>query len=146
MQKMIRILSLLLIALLLGCSPGLYRRMDSSTPRFGPIYIGMTRAEAECHLGCPLTTMRIGHEQYQGIYEYELERKVTDTVVTDIMDFATSGLGILIVSPLDRFQGTRHLITVVYEMEDDNAKNDRVAAIYDQAERSEKEKDKVKEE
>ena len=146
MQKIIRLLSLLLIMLLLGCSPGLYRRIGSSTPRFGPIYIGMTRAEAERHLGCPLTTMRVGHEQYKGVYEYELERKVTDTVVTDIMDFATSGLGILIVSPLDRFQGTRHLITVVYNMKDDNANNDRVAAIYDQNEKSKKGKDKVEEE
>ena len=147
MKKITGILFAISVLLLLqGCSPGLFTGMDSTTPRFGPIYIGMTRAEAEDYLGCPITTMRVGNEQYQGIYEYEVERKVRDTMITDIMDFATSGMGILIVSPIDRFKGTRHLITVVYEMEDDNAKNDRVAAVFEQSERAKKERNKVKEE
>lgn len=122
---------ILFAAIILACSTGLYRRIDSSAPSFGPIFADMTRAEAEMHLGPPIMIAPIGEGQYRGIYEYEIERDVKDTIYNDVMDFVTSGMGILIVSPVDRFKGTRHLIAVLYEMKDQYEKNDRVVDIED---------------
>ena len=119
----------LLPIFILGCSSGVYNKMDSSAPSFGPILVGMTRAEAEMHLGVPLLVTAENDGRYSTIYEYEIEKGAMDTIATDILDFLTAGIGVLIVSPVDRFNGSKHLLAIVYEMEDQYAKNDRVVAI-----------------
>ena len=129
----------ILITLCLGvclmvtaCSPGVYTKMDSSAPERTPVFIGMKRYEAEQHLGSPLFIARLNDEQYRGIYEYEAVPTAANTLCYDIMDIATVGLGDLIVSPLDRSKGTRHLVAVVYQMDDGYIKNDRVVDIKEQ--------------
>ncbi|MBW2609898.1 MAG: hypothetical protein JRC68_06105 [Deltaproteobacteria bacterium] len=70
MSKIMKMMTLfVLTAALLGCSPGLFTRMGSTTPSFGPIFVGMTRAEAERYLGCPITIMHIDDGSYGGVYE-----------------------------------------------------------------------------
>jgi len=130
MSKIMKIMFLfLLIINLLGCSPGLFTRMGSTAPSFGPLLIGMNRAEAERYLGCPITIMQVDYDSYRGIYEYEIERSNRSVFAMDIWDFMTSGLATLIVSPADRFKGTRHLMTIVYKRTDIYEKNDQVIAI-----------------
>ena len=118
--------------MMLACSPGAYVKMDSSAPVRGPVFIGMKRHDAESHLGSPLYIARLSEEQYRGIYEYEATPHAMDTLCYDIMDFATLGLGNLIVSPVDRFKGSRHLVAVLYQMEDKDIRNDRVVDIKEQ--------------
>ncbi len=114
-----------------ACSPGVYVKLDSSAPERSPVFIGMKRHEAELHLGTPLYINRLNDEQYRGIYEYETIQSGLSELSYDIMDFTTLGLGDLIVSPLDRSKGSRHLVAVVYQMEDEYIKNDRVVDIKD---------------
>jgi hypothetical protein len=115
--------------MMLACSPGVYVKMDSTAPPRGPVFIGMKRHEAELHLGTPLFIDRLNDEQYRGIYEYETVLSGMDTLCFDIMDVTTLGLGRLIVSPLDRAKGSRHLVAVVYQMDDKDINNDRVVNI-----------------
>jgi hypothetical protein len=115
--------------MMLACSPGVYVRMDSTAPERGPVFIGMKRHDAELHLGTPLYIARLNDDQYRGIYEYETVPGAMDTLTYDIIDFTTLGLNNLIVSPLDRIKGSRHLVAVVYQMEDEYLVNDRVIEI-----------------
>lgn len=123
--------SVLLIMVLTGCTPGIYTRLDSSAPVFGPVCPGMTRQDAERYLGPPLLTQRLDRYHYRNIYHYYRERSVTDILVTDIMDFTTFGLGTLLVSPIDRFADTTHLMAITYQGADQDIFNDRVVAIVD---------------
>ena len=115
--------------MMLACSPGVYVNIDSTAPERGPVFIGMKRDDAEMHLGTPIFIARLNGGQYRGIYEYEATPCAMDTLSYDIMDFTTMGLGNLIVSPLDRSKGSRHLVAVVYQMKDENVNNDRVVEI-----------------
>ena len=114
---------------MLACSPGVYVKMDSTAPDRGPVFIGMKRHEAELHLGTPLFIARLNNDQYRGIYEYETMPSAMDTLSYDILDFTTLGLGTLLVSPLDRSKGSRHLLAVLYQMDDKFRDNDRVVDI-----------------
>lgn len=118
--------------MMLACSPGAYVKIDSSAPERGPVFIGMKRHDAELHLGIPIFIARLNEDQYRGIYEYEATPNALDTFCYDIMDFTTLGLGELLVSPLDRSKGSRHLVAVVYQMEDEYVSNDRVVDIKEQ--------------
>ena len=115
--------------MMLACSPGVYVKIDSSAPERNPVFIGMKRHDAELHLGTPIFITRLNDDQYRGIYEYEAVPCAMDTLAYDIMDFTTLGLGTLLVSPLDRSKGSRHLVAVVYQMEDEYISNDRVVDI-----------------
>ena len=112
-----------------ACSPGVFVKMDSTAPVHSPVFIGMKRHDAEMHLGRPLFISRLSENQYRGIYEYQISPGALDTLCFDIMDFTTMGLGNLIVSPLDRSKGSRHLVAVVYQMDDNYINNDRVIDI-----------------
>jgi hypothetical protein len=123
-----------------GCSTGLYTRMNSTTPSFGPVLPGMTRAEAENYLGTPVLKTRMSEDRYWAVYEYELEMSVKETWIMDLLDFTTAGMGTLIVNPVDRFKGSEHFIEVVYRMEDSFEMNDRIVEIHGQMEAHEKDK------
>ena len=112
-----------------ACSPGVYTKMDSTAPERGPVFIGMKRSNAERHLGTPLFVTRLNELQYRGIYEYEKLPGAADIISFDLMDLTTMGIGRLIVSPIDRIKGSRHLVAVVYQMEDKDINNDRVVDI-----------------
>lgn len=120
-----------ILILAAGCSSGVFTRMDSSAPSFGPLIEGMTRSEAELHLGDPVMITVIEEGRYQGLYRYEKERAVTDTVMTDMLDILTLGMGNLIIKPTDRFKGCEHLIAILYQMEDQHSRNDRIVKITD---------------
>ncbi len=124
-------LLMLILCLVIGCSSGIFTRMDSTAPLFGPILVGMTRSEAEMHLGNPLMITPAEEGQYRVLYEYEIERDVTDTIMTDILDAVTFGMGNLVVSPADRFRGCEHLIVIQYQMNDQHSRNDCVVGIKD---------------
>lgn len=124
-----RILVVILVTTFLGCTPGLFTRLDSSAPSFGPIFSGITRQEAERHLGDPILTMEIDKAHYRNIYAYEVERSARYGLFTDAVDLVTADLGSLIFSPIDRFRGTKHLLAVIYQRQDDYAENDRVIAV-----------------
>ncbi len=115
--------------MIMACSPGVYVKMDSSAPARSPVFIGMKRHEAELHLGNPLFIARLNEDQYRGIYEYQTIPNAMNTLAYDIMDITTLGLGNLIVSPLDRSTGSRHLVAVVYQMDDGYVNNDRIVDI-----------------
>jgi hypothetical protein len=138
LRKIIIALLILILCLIIGCSTGLFTRMDSSAPSFGPILIGMTRAEAEMHLGDPIIITPTDEGHYKGLYEYEMDRSITDTIMTDLLDIVTLGMGDLIVSPVDRFKGCEHLIAIQYEMNDQYSRNDRVIKITDRVKIAEK--------
>ncbi|MBN1849902.1 MAG: hypothetical protein JW932_15115 [Deltaproteobacteria bacterium] len=129
-QKQIIVLILLLYGLV-GCTPGLYTRMDSTAPTFGPLYMGMTRQDAERHVGIPIFKIPVDKTHYKNIYEYEEERGALYTASTDIADILSLGLTSLMISPIDRFNGKRHLIAVVFEIRDSYAENDRITRILD---------------
>ncbi|MBN2420159.1 MAG: hypothetical protein JXL81_12295 [Deltaproteobacteria bacterium] len=112
-----------------ACSPGVYVKMQSSAPERSPVFIGMKRHDAEMHLGQPIFIARLKEDQYRGIYEYEVEPRAIDILSCDIMDFTTMGFGNLIISPLDRAKSSRHLVAVVYQMDDESVNNDRVVDI-----------------
>ncbi|NLD38846.1 MAG: hypothetical protein GX654_18460 [Desulfatiglans sp.] len=112
-----------------ACSTGVYVKMHSTAPEWGPVFLGMKRGEAERHLGNPMFISRLNENQYKGIYEYPSEISARDILSFDVMDFATFGLGSLIISPVDRAKKSRHLIAVVYHMDDKNINNDRVIDI-----------------
>ena len=125
-------ISILIIGLMItGCTPGIYQRIDSTAPQHGLIFPGITRQDAERYLGPPLLSVRVDKTHYQNIYAYELERNNTDILVTDAMDFATCGLGNEIISPIDRFSGTRHLIAITYYGADQDTSNDQITSITD---------------
>lgn len=114
-----------------GCSTGLYTSKHSTAPAFGPVVKGMTRAEAEDHLGRPFLISGISENQYRALYEYRLGMSPKEMIRMDVMDFVTAGMGVLIVNPVDRFTGSEHLMAVVYRMEDGYEKNDRVVEVHE---------------
>lgn len=115
--------------MILACSPGVYVKMDSTAPARSPVFIGMKRHDAEMHLGTPLFISRVNENQYQGIYEYQVGLGVIDTLFIDFMDVTTMGLGHIIVTPVDRLKERKHLMAVLYQMEDEYVTNDRVVDI-----------------
>ena len=112
-----------------ACSPGVYVKMDSTSPERTPVFIGMKRHDAEMHLGSPLFISRLKEDQYRGIYEYEANLDAFNTICLDIMDVTTLGLGNLIVTPLDRSKGRRYLVAVIYQMDDRDVNEDRIIGI-----------------
>lgn len=134
---------ILLAALLIGCYPvgshvltptmttGVYTKLGSSAPSFGPIYVGTTRAYAERYLGTPTVMMWLDENHYINVYEYERERSVRDTIMTDFLDVVTFGLGEYMISPSDRVNGTRHLMAVTFLRVNKHGEDDRVVSITD---------------
>jgi hypothetical protein len=114
---------------LTACSTGLYVKMHSTAPDLGPVFLGMKRSEAERHLGTPMFISRLNDNQYSGIYEYPSVISPKDTLIYDVMDFTTLGLNTLIISPVDRFKRSKHLVAVIYQMDDKFIHNDRVIDI-----------------
>jgi len=124
----------ILVTTLLGCTPGVFTQLGSTAPSFGPIVPGITREDAERHLGVPILSMEIDAFHYRNIYAYEVERSEKYALFTDAMDMVTFDLGTLIFSPIDRFKGTRHLLAITYQIQDDHAENDRVIAVMERLE------------
>ena len=125
-------ISILIIGFMItGCTPGVYQRLDSTVPQNGLIFPGITRQDAERYLGPPLLSVRLDKNHYQNIYAYETERSPRYILVTDIMDFVTFDLGNELISPIDRFSGTRHLIAITYYGADQDTFNDQVTSITD---------------
>ncbi len=144
MLKTVKLItSIFLSSMLFGCFPlaahlvtptmssGLYTKIDSTAPGFGPVHVGLTRAYAERYLGQSLFVMDLDENHYVNVYRYERERDVKDTIVTDLLDVVTFGLGVYMVSPIDRFNGTFHLMAVTYRIEDKNGTGDRIVGITD---------------
>ncbi len=142
MLKSVKLISpILFFTMLFGCLPlashlttptmssGLYTKMDSTAPGFGPIYVGLTRDYAERYLGQPLFVMDLDKNHYVNVYWYEIERGTRDIIVTDLLDVVTFGLGVYMVSPADRFNGTFHLMAVTYRVEDKHGTEDRIVGI-----------------
>ena len=142
MLKTVKLItSIFLSSMLLGCFPlaahlvtptassGLYTKIDSTAPGFGPVYVGLTRDYAERYLGQPLFGMDLDENYYVNVYRYELERGARDIIATDLLDVVTFGLGIYIVSPTDRFNGTFHLMAVTYRVEDKHGTEDLIVGI-----------------
>lgn len=127
--RFISLIFFLGVCLMTACSSGVYVQMDSTAPEHGPVFIGMKRYEAERHLGTPLFVTRINEDQYKGIYAYEEGLTAADKTCIDLMDFTTMGLGNLLVPPIDRLKGMRHLMAVVYQMDDKEVCNDRIIGI-----------------
>ena len=75
--------------------------------------------------------MDLDEDHYVNVYRYEREREAGDTIVTDLLDVVTFGLGVYMVSPIDRFNGTFHLMAVTYRIEDKNGTEDRIVGITD---------------
>lgn len=122
---------LVMCIMMTGCTPGIYKRIDSTAPQNGLLFAGITRQDAERYLGPPLLSVRIDKTHYQNIYTYEKERSNTDILVMDMMDFVTFDLGNELVSPIDRFSGTAHLIAITYYGADQDTSNDQVLSIRD---------------
>ncbi len=112
-----------------ACSTGVYVKKNSTAPEWGPVFLGMKRGEAERHLGTPMFISRLNDNQYSGIYEYRSELSSKDLLSFDVMDFTTFGMGTLIISPVDRFKKGKHLVAVIYQMDDKTVSNDRVIDI-----------------
>jgi hypothetical protein len=112
-----------------ACSTGVFVKMHSTAPDWGPVFVGMKRSEAERHLGTPMFISRLNENQYSGIYEYPSVISPKETLSFDVMDFTTLGLGNLIVTPVDRFKRSKHLVAVIYQMDDKFIYNDRVIDI-----------------
>ena len=123
------ILFLGMCLLLTACSTGVFVKMQSTAPEWGPVFLGMKRSEAERHLGTPMFISRLNENQYSGIYEYPSVINPKNTLSFDAMDFATLGLSTLIISPVDRFKRSKHLVAVIYQMDDKYIYNDRVIDI-----------------
>lgn len=134
---------ILLLGLLFGCYPlvghvvtpttssGLFTQLGSTAPSFGPVFVGMMRQEAERYLGVPYMTSVIDENHYFALYKYESERSASEIIATDALDVVTFGLGTYMVSPVDRFNGRRHLMGLTYAVEDKHGTRDRVIAIRD---------------
>lgn len=125
-----------LLATFSSCAttPGVYTRLDSTAPAFGPIFLGISRVDAERHLGHPILTMPLDEgPSYVVVYEYQQQRSTFDTIATDFLDYATFGLGTYMISPMDRFEGTKHLIAITYQRENPYQEQlkDRVIAYTD---------------
>lgn len=142
MPRTVKLITLILISsMLFGCLPlaahlatptassGLYTKMDSTAPGFGPVYVGLTREYAERYLGQPLFVMDLDENYYVNVYRYEIERSTRDIIATDLLDVATFGLGVYMVSPIDRFNGTFHLMAVTYRVEDKHGTEDLIVGI-----------------
>jgi hypothetical protein len=112
-----------------ACSTGVFVKMNSTAPEWGPVFLGMKRGEAEKHLGTPIFISRLSENEYRGLYEYPSELGASDALSYDIMDFTTLGLGSLVISPVDRAKKSRHLIAIVYRMDDKNINDDSVIDI-----------------
>jgi hypothetical protein len=112
--RIIPVFLILSICLLFtACSTGVFVKMHSTAPEWGPVFLGMKRGDAERHLGTPMYISRLSENEYKGLYEYPSEPDARETLSYDIMDFTTFGLGSLIISPVDRAKKSRHLIAVV---------------------------------
>lgn len=113
---------------------GLFTAMDSTAPPLGPLTVGMTRSDIERHLGDPVTTQPLVKGRYRALYLYERERGILDRVTAETLDTLTFGLGCDILPPLDRFNGTWHLMAVTYDRIDKHETRDRVVLIEDRPE------------
>jgi hypothetical protein len=90
----------------------------------------MSLKEVEKYLGKPMTTVPIDEFTYANLYGYEQELGVTETRSLDFLNLITFGLGNYIVTPMDRYSGTRHLVAITFIVaEGYNREKDRVAKI-----------------
>ena len=106
---------LLFLSLLMGgCTPGTYTKKHSTAPALGPIMAGLSRAEVEDYLGKPLTTIPIDKQAYTNLYTYEKEMGVGETRSLDFLNIITLCLGDYVVTPMDRYSGTKHLVAITY--------------------------------
>jgi tetratricopeptide (TPR) repeat protein len=80
-------------------------------------------------LGDPMLTLWVDDDHYTSVYEYEIERGTTDIMAFDFMDVLTLGLGVYVVSPIDRYQGTKHLLTLTYAVKDRYREDDTVISV-----------------
>jgi tetratricopeptide (TPR) repeat protein len=112
-----------------GCAPGTFSRLDSTIPPFGPIVVGMSRGAAERTLGDPMMTFWMDDYYYTSIYEYTQATSVSNSMATDFLYFITFGMGVYIISPIDTFEGTKHLLTLTYAVEDRYRANDSVISV-----------------
>ena len=62
---------------------------------------------------------------YVVVYEYQQQRSTFDTIPTNILDYGTFGLGTYMISPMDRFEGTKNLIAItqVWDLQADFSHN-----------------------
>ena len=119
----------LLSTLFYGCTPGLFTKKMSTAPQYGPLSIGLSRMEVESYLGDPLLSVQSGLGQYTNIYEYHRDWTFKETLYMDIMNALTFGLGDYIISPMERHEGPKHLISITYFMDGQERKYDRVLHI-----------------
>ncbi len=128
-KNLIKIILSFILIVMSGCTPGLHTKKKSTVPDYGVIYEGLTKMEAEKRLGLPVMTIEIDDMHYRNIYEYTIERNAKEIYSTDLKDFLTLGMYEMVLSPIDRFKGTKHLMAVVYKKENTHENEDKIISV-----------------
>jgi len=120
----------LLVIFFLGCTSGYYTQKKSTAPFLGPIVVGLSRAEVENYLGMPLSSYQTRKATYTNLYEYHRDWTSVEIRNMDILDFFTFGMGEYIISPMERFEGPKILVSITYATKGaSNYFDDRVVFI-----------------
>ncbi|MEA1949062.1 MAG: hypothetical protein U9N83_17380 [Thermodesulfobacteriota bacterium] len=83
----------------------------------GPIIVGLSRAEVENYMGMPLFSYQTGKGTYTNLYEYHRDWTNDEISSMDILDFFTFGMGEYIISPMERYEGPKMLVSITYAIE-----------------------------
>jgi hypothetical protein len=119
-----------LVIFFLGCTSGYYTQKKSTAPFLGPILVGLSRAEVENYMGMPLSSYPTGKGTYTNLYEYHRVWTSVEIRNMDILDFFTFGMGEWIISPMERYEGPKILVSITYAIEGtSNYFDDRVVFI-----------------
>ena len=120
----------LLVIFFLGCTSGYYTQKKSTAPFLGPILVGLSRSEVENSLGMPLFSYQTEKGTYTNLYEYHRDWTSDEIRDMDILDFFTFGMGEYIISPMERYEGPKMLVSITYAIEgESNYFDDRVVFI-----------------
>jgi RNase H-fold protein (predicted Holliday junction resolvase) len=90
------------------------------TPDLGAVRIGCSRGEAELQLGPPVKTVTLENNGREDVYEYEVgnDPSAGRAIGHGVMDVLTLGLWEVAGTPIEAVQGSKHTITVIYDVQD----------------------------
>lgn len=119
----------LLVIITLGCTSGYHTKKVSTAPSRGPIIAGQSRDYVEAHLGKPLFSSLVREGIYMSVYEYHREWTSRKIRRMDRLDLLTFGMGKYIISPMERFEGPKMLVSITYAIGRGSPMEDRVVSI-----------------
>jgi len=110
---------LLIVFIGSGCSVGM-AMSGKNNPNLGMVQVGASRGEIELTLGPPVKIVTLENNNRMDVYEYEIGNEPSAGRATGhaVMDLLTLGLWEIVGTPVEAFQGDKHVLNIIYDKDD----------------------------